>query len=227
MRLARYIRSFSARHTSVLVILIELLANKGKELFVQRREVNKMEKFVRTIVDEVAMNRMMTRMSHEIIEKNKGIQHCILVGIHTRGVYVAERIAAKIKNIEGVCVPCKQLDITSYRDDFRKTTCNNQMQSSDRQDTSNFKSHLGCIENKKVILVDDVLYTGRTIRAAMDALMDCGRPQSIQLAVLIDRGHRELPISPNFVGKNVPTAKTEKIVVGLKEVDQKDEVTIV
>ncbi|MCM3126283.1 MULTISPECIES: bifunctional pyr operon transcriptional regulator/uracil phosphoribosyltransferase PyrR [unclassified Paenibacillus] len=169
------------------------------------------------IMDEIAIRRALTRIAHEILERNKGIEGCILVGIRTRGVYLAERIAAKIEEIEGTKVPCIDLDVTPYRDDRN-------VEADVRQ---SMKKQLDIdIHNKKVILFDDVLYTGRTIRAAMDALMDIGRPQMIQLAVLADRGHRELPVRPDFIGKNVPSSRSESIEVALIEVDGKDEVTI-
>ncbi|GGN96415.1 bifunctional pyr operon transcriptional regulator/uracil phosphoribosyltransferase PyrR [Saccharibacillus kuerlensis] len=171
------------------------------------------------IMDEAAIRRALTRIAHEILEKNKGIEGCVLVGIKTRGVPLAQRIAKRIFEIEGTPVPCGEIDISSYRDD-RKTNG----QAVDCQKL--FGDDQVSIEDKKVILFDDVLYTGRTIRAAMDALMDCGRPQMIQLAVLADRGHRELPIRADYVGKNVPTSKTEEIEVFLSEIDENDVVRI-
>lgn len=170
------------------------------------------------IMDEIGIRRALTRIAHEILEKNKGIDNCILVGIRTRGVYLAERIAAKIEEIEGKKVPCIDLDVTPYRDD-RNTEGNKKNEDIQKQ----LKD---VIHNKKVILFDDVLYTGRTIRAAMDALMDSGRPQMIQLAVLADRGHRELPVRPDFIGKNIPSSRSELIDVALKEIDGVDQVTI-
>ncbi|WP_211745417.1 bifunctional pyr operon transcriptional regulator/uracil phosphoribosyltransferase PyrR [Paenibacillus sp. Marseille-Q4541] len=171
------------------------------------------------IMDEIGIRRALTRIAHEILEKNKGIDDCILVGIRTRGVYLAERIASKIEEIEGKKVPCIDLDVTPYRDD-RNT------EGSIEKNEAIQKQLKEVIHNKKVILFDDVLYTGRTIRAAMDALMDSGRPQMIQLAVLADRGHRELPVRPDFIGKNVPSSRTELIDVALKEIDGVDQVTI-
>ncbi|WP_454192062.1 bifunctional pyr operon transcriptional regulator/uracil phosphoribosyltransferase PyrR [Paenibacillus sp. Marseille-Q7038] len=170
------------------------------------------------IMDEIGIRRALTRIAHEILEKNKGIDDCILVGIRTRGVYLAERIAAKIEEIEGKKVPCIDLDVTPYRDD-RNTEGSKKNEAIQKQ----LKE---VTHNKKVILFDDVLYTGRTIRAAMDALMDSGRPQMIQLAVLADRGHRELPVRPDFIGKNIPSSRSELIDVALKEVDGVDQVTI-
>ncbi|CAM4148456.1 bifunctional pyr operon transcriptional regulator/uracil phosphoribosyltransferase PyrR [Paenibacillus alkaliterrae] len=176
------------------------------------------------IMDETAIRRALTRIAHEIVEKNKGIDNCVIVGIRTRGIYLAHRIAERIKDIEGKPVLVNELDITQYRDD-RKAIA-----SADAEVAAALGETGGApftVQDKKVILFDDVLYTGRTIRAAMDAIMDCGRPQSIQLAVLVDRGHRELPIRPDFVGKNVPTSKQEQIEVQLTEIDQIDQVTII
>lgn len=170
-----------------------------------------------TLLDEAAMRRALTRIAHEILEKNKGVSDVVLVGIKTRGIYIANRLSERIQQIEGVTVPVGELDITLYRDDLTEKHDGPKVQGSN----VNFS-----ITGKKVILVDDVLYTGRTVRAALDALVDIGRPQMIQLAVLIDRGHRELPIRPDYVGKNVPTSKTEKIVVSLNEVDKRDEVKL-
>jgi len=161
--------------------------------------------------------RTLRRIAHEIIEKNSCIEDLVLVGIKRRGVPLAERLAEHIRQIEGVQVPVGVLDITMYRDDFS---------SKDHQLVIN-KSEINFpVEGKRVVLVDDVLYTGRTVRAALDALMDLGRPNIIQLAVLVDRGHREIPIRADFVGKNVPTSKNEIISVKVTEVDGVDEVTI-
>ena len=162
------------------------------------------------IMDETAIRRALIRIAHEIVEKNKGIEDCIIVGIRTRGVYLANRVAARISEIEGTTVPVRELDITKYRDD-RSETVDIMVELSNTPDDTELDSTL--VKNKKVILFDDVLYTGRTIRAAMDAIMDFGRPQNVQLAVLVDRGHRELPIRPDFIGKNVPTSKQEEIQV--------------
>nr|WP_127506660.1 MULTISPECIES: bifunctional pyr operon transcriptional regulator/uracil phosphoribosyltransferase PyrR [Paenibacillus] len=175
----------------------------------------------RAIMDDTAIRRGLTRISHEIVEKNKGIENCVLIGIRTRGVYLARRIAEQIREIEGTPVACGELDITGYRDDRRVEG------ETIRFTTTDGAGNALLIHDKRVILFDDVLYTGRTIRAAMDALMDQGRPQSIQLAVLVDRGHRELPIRPDYVGKNVPTSKEENIRVALTEVDGEDIVTII
>jgi pyrimidine operon attenuation protein/uracil phosphoribosyltransferase len=171
------------------------------------------------VLDEQAIRRALTRVAHEIIEKNKGIEDCVLVGIKTRGIYIAKRLAERIAQIEEKDILVGELDITLYRDDLTKKTSNEEplVKGSDIP----FE-----ISNKKVILVDDVLYTGRTVRAGMDALMDIGRPSAIQLAVLVDRGHRELPIRADYVGKNIPTSSDEKIVVELNEVDEIEQVSI-
>ena len=169
------------------------------------------------IMDGEAMRRAIVRIAHEIIEKNKCVENVILVGIRTRGVPLAQRIAKEIENIENVTVPVGFLDITLYRDDL-STLAYNPIVHGTELDFN--------ISGKVIILVDDVLYTGRTIRAALDALIDMGRPKAIELAVLIDRGHKELPIRADFVGKNVPTAQKEIIDVTLKESDEEDEVII-
>jgi len=169
------------------------------------------------IMDEMAMKRALTRIAHEIIERNKGVDNVAVVGIRRRGGPLAQRLAARIQEIEGVNVPVGILDITLYRDDL--TTLSSQPQV--RRTEVDFD-----VSGMNVVLVDDVLYTGRTIRAALDALIDLGRPKSIQLAVLIDRGHRELPIKADFIGKNVPTSRQEVISVQVKEIDTKDEVVI-
>ncbi|MCH6268919.1 bifunctional pyr operon transcriptional regulator/uracil phosphoribosyltransferase PyrR [Neobacillus citreus] len=171
------------------------------------------------VLDEQAIGRALTRIAHQIIEKNKGIEGCVLVGIRTRGIYIAKRLALKIAQIEGSPIQVGELDITLYRDDLTKKT--------ESQEPLVKGSDIPFdISDKKVVLVDDVLYTGRTVRAGLDALMDLGRPASIQLAVLVDRGHRELPIRADYVGKNIPTSSNEKIVVELLEVDKVDQVSI-
>jgi len=169
------------------------------------------------IMDGAAIQRVLTRVAHEIVEKNKGTADLVLIGLRSRGVDLARRLSQRLKEIDGVDVPVGALDITLYRDDLGKGG----PQPAVRRTEISFS-----IENKKVILVDDVLYTGRTIRAAMDGLMDLGRPRTIQLAVLVDRGHRELPIRADYVGKNVPTAKTEQVQVMLQEEDGVDRVVI-
>lgn len=168
------------------------------------------------IMDGKALDRALTRITHEIIERNKGIEDLVLLGIKTRGVNLAKRICEKIRNIEGNELPVGSLDITSYRDDIKSKD----MPGEDTTDIS-FD-----ITGKKVILVDDVLYTGRTVRAAMDAIVDMGRPLSIQLAVLVDRGHREFPIRADYVGKNVPTSRSEMVIVNVMETDDMDGVLL-
>lgn len=162
------------------------------------------------LLDEAAMNRALTRIAHEIIEANKGAKDIVLVGIETRGVPLAKVLAEKIKLIEQIDVPVEKINITFYRDDLEKRF--SQPITGESVINSN-------INGKTIILVDDVIYTGRTVRAAMDALMDLGRPSYIKLATLIDRGHRELPIRSDFVGKNIPTSKKEIVHVHVKEID--------
>lgn len=169
------------------------------------------------VLDQETVSRSLVRMAHEIIEKNKGVANICLVGIRTRGVFIANRLAENIRKIEGREVPAGTLDITLYRDDLTLIA----YQPVVHKTEIDFD-----ISGKDVVLVDDVLYSGRTIRAALDALIDLGRPNTIQLAVLIDRGHRELPIRPDYVGKNIPTAKDETVQVRLSEIDGKDEVVI-
>lgn len=159
---------------------------------------------VTIILDGAGVKRALTRIAHEILERNKGVQELVLVGIRTGGIHLAEELATRLHEIEGERVPVGSVDITLYRDDLKGHASPPPVRKTDIPFT---------IEGKKVVLVDDVLFTGRTIRAAMDALMDHGRPQYIQLAVLIDRGHRELPIRADFVGRNVPTSLKEKIQV--------------
>jgi len=185
-----------------------------------------MIKEVHVIMDETAIRRALNRIAHEILERNKGIEDCILIGIRRRGVYLAQRIAERIQEIEGTPIAYGELDVTAYRDD-RLEERTLIFEDGDLA-VNQLKNSLGnvSIHDKKIILFDDVLFTGRTIRAAMDALMDCGRPRMIQLAVLADRGHRELPIRPDYIGKNVPTSNQEQIEVALMELDGKDEVTI-
>jgi pyrimidine operon attenuation protein/uracil phosphoribosyltransferase len=168
------------------------------------------------LMDEIAMRRALTRIAHEILEKNKGVENCMLIGIRTRGIFLAQRIAQLILDIEQMPILVGEIDVTLYRDDITIKNSESQMVTNQSMD----------IRSKKLILFDDVLYTGRTVRAAMDALMDLGRPEMIQLAVLVDRGHRELPIRPDYVGKNVPTSKMEEIDVRLEEVDGIDQVLI-
>lgn len=169
------------------------------------------------IIDATGIHRILTRIAHEILEKHKGAEDLVFIGLRSRGVDIARRLAQRLKEIEGIDVPVGALDVTLYRDDLGKVGPHPKV----RKTEIPFS-----IDNKKVILVDDVLYTGRTIRAAMDSLMDLGRPRLIQLAVLVDRGHRELPIRADYVGKNVPTAKTEQVQVMLQEEDGVDRVVI-
>jgi pyrimidine operon attenuation protein/uracil phosphoribosyltransferase len=169
------------------------------------------------IVDAQGLRRIITRISHEIVERNKGIENLVLVGVQRRGVPLAQRIAENIKNFEGYEVPQGSLDITLYRDDLSTVS---------HSPVLNGTEIPIDIRGKNVVLIDDVLYTGRTVRAALDALMDLGRPRTIQLAVIVDRGHRELPIRADFVGKNVPTSGREIIGVRVKEHDDVDAVVI-
>ncbi len=169
------------------------------------------------LIDSAAMGRAITRIAHEILEKNKGTEDLVLIGIRTRGVPLAERLAARIEEIEGIEVKTGILDITLYRDDLSTVA---------QQPIVHRTEIPFDITGKKVVLVDDVLYTGRTVRAALDALIDLGRPLQIQLAIMIDRGHRELPIRADFVGKNLPTSKTEVVDVNFKEIDEQDAVLL-
>ncbi len=169
------------------------------------------------VMDDMGMKRALTRIAHEIIEKNKGVENVVIIGIRRRGGPLADRLGEIIRNIEGVDIPVGILDITLYRDDLTTLGPNPQVHRTE----VNFN-----INDKVIVLVDDVLYTGRTVRAALDALIDIGRPRSIQLAVLVDRGHRELPIKADYIGKNTPTSKSEIITVKVEEIDGKDEVLI-
>ena len=169
------------------------------------------------IMDAESINRSITRVAHEILEHNRGPDNIILVGILTRGEPLAKRLRKLIENITNIKIPIGFLDITFHRDDFRKRLIVPQVKGTDIHDS---------IDDKIVVLVDDVLFTGRTIRAAMDELNVFGRPSNIQLAVLVDRGHRELPIRPDYVGKNIPTNEGEHVKVLLKEFDKKDLVTL-
>ncbi len=192
---------------------IPFLSRKKKSLEVK----NMKEKAV--VLDDQMIRRALTRISHEIVERNKGVENCVLVGIKTRGIFIAQRLAERIGQIEGKEMAVGELDITLYRDDLT-------LQSKNKEPLVKGSDIPVDITNKKVILVDDVLYTGRTVRAAMDALMDIGRPSQIQLAVLVDRGHRELPIRADYVGKNIPTSSEERIEVDLRETDKQDRVSI-
>lgn len=170
-----------------------------------------------SLLDENAIRRALTRLSHEIIEKNKGVENIVLVGVKRRGYPLAERLSELIEKFEGIKVPVASVDITLYRDDLTNV--------SDTPNLNDPKIDVD-IKGRKVIIVDDVLYTCRTVRAAIDAIMDQGRPEFIQLAVLVDRGHKELPIRADYVGKNIPTSKDEIIRVQIKEIDGTDSVEI-
>ena len=172
----------------------------------------------KVILDEADIRRAVTRIAHEIVERNHGCENLTLIGIHTRGVPLAKRIAASINDSEGANILAGSLDIALHRDDINS-------------DETELKLRPIVvppdIEEKRIILVDDVLYTGRTVRAAMDALIDYGRPRSVQLVAFIDRGHRELPIRADYVGKNLPTSTHEEVAVRVKEIDGRDEVALV
>ncbi|MDD5087550.1 MAG: bifunctional pyr operon transcriptional regulator/uracil phosphoribosyltransferase PyrR [bacterium] len=170
------------------------------------------------IVDAAGFQRTITRLAHEIIERNRGTEKLGFVGMQTRGVFLARRLADKIAAIEGITIPVGVLDTTMYRDDYRTALKQPEVQITEIP----FDPY-----DMNVVLVDDVLFTGRTVRAALDALMDFGRPRRIQLAVLVDRGHRELPIKPDFVGKNVPTSINEEVRVRMTEIDGEDAVLLV
>jgi pyrimidine operon attenuation protein/uracil phosphoribosyltransferase len=180
-------------------------------------EVNVMDRPERQVLDGSGVQRALSRMAHELIERHKGVEGLVLVGIRTNGVYLARRLAAKIADIEGTAVALGELDITLYRDDLSTIKAHPLV----RKTEIPFD-----LTDRKVVLVDDVLFTGRTIRAAMDGVMDLGRPRLIQLAVLIDRGHRELPIRADYVGKNIPTGPDERVKVFLREEGQDDRVVI-
>jgi pyrimidine operon attenuation protein/uracil phosphoribosyltransferase len=171
----------------------------------------------RTVLDAQAISRALTRISHEILERNRGAGSLVLLGIPSRGVPLAERIAARMSQVEGAEVPVGSLDVTMYRDDLRMRPARTLLPT---------QIPPGGIDDKTVVLVDDVLFSGRTIRAALDAMNDVGRPRAVQLAVLVDRGHRELPIRADFVGKNLPTSLVENVQLTLAEVDGEDAVRI-
>lgn len=171
------------------------------------------------IWDKLAMKRALVRITYEIIERNKGVEDLVLVGIKTRGVYLARRMRDRLKEVEKVDVPVGELDITPYRDDRKNDFSQEKIPDLEPMDLD--------ITNKNVVLVDDVLYTGRTIRAAMDALIANGRPKSISVAVLVDRGHRELPIKADFVGKNIPTSLNEQVSINVSEIDGVDSIELI
>lgn len=185
------------------------LAGTGRAFFVAREEGNPV-RLKAQIMDEAALNRALMRISHEIVEKNKGAEGLLLVGIRRRGEPIAQRIRLNIRRIEAVDVPCGSIDIRFYRDDLTAVA--------DMPEVRRTELPFD-VTDRDVVLVDDVLYTGRTARAAIEAIFTCGRPRSIQLAVLVDRGHRELPIRADFVGKNIPTSHSELVEVRLPEYD--------
>ena len=175
------------------------------------------EKIKAKVMDSRKIRRSLHRMVTEIIERNRELNSLVIVGIRTRGIYLGKRVSKMIKEMENIKIPMGVLDITLYRDDFSELEAQHIVQ----------KTEIGfSVEDKEILLVDDVLFTGRTIRAAMDSLFDLGRPKSIQLFVLIDRGHRELPVRADYVGKFLPTSKREIVQVHLKEIDETDEVLI-
>ena len=176
------------------------------------------EKIKAEILSEQDFQRIVTRLAHEILEKNRGSENLVIIGIRTRGAFLATRLSKKIEEIEGKKIPTGFLDITLYRDDFRTRL---------KQPAVEVTNIPFKIDEQNIVLVDDVLYTGRTIRSALDALMDFGRPALIHLAVLVDRGHRELPIRPDFVGKNIPTSIGEEVNVLMTEIDKVDKVLLV
>src|SRR5436190_1186384 len=171
------------------------------------------------VMDADRIGRTLTRIAHEIVERNKGVEDLALVGVRTRGVHIARRLAQSLTEITGHAIPTGALDITLYRDDLMR-------QAVGPQPVVRLTEIPFSIDNRKILLVDDVLYTGRTTRAALDALIDFGRPLAIQLVVLVDRGHRELPIKADYVGKNLPTSSKQSVQVRLQEIDGTDEVLI-
>ena len=187
---------------------------KTTDVIKERGLVIQMEK---VLFDQDTITRSLKRIAHEILEKNDNLNDVVIIGIKTRGSYLAERLVRLIEVFEGVTVPLGELDITKYRDDITREM---------KEVIVNQSTVPMTLNGKTVILVDDVLYTGRTVRAALEAVLEYGRPKNIQLATLIDRGHRELPIRPDFVGKNIPTALNEQIRVAMEEIDQHDGITI-
>jgi pyrimidine operon attenuation protein/uracil phosphoribosyltransferase len=171
---------------------------------------------MKILMDDQAIRRAITRISHEIIEKNKGTDNLVIIGVKTRGVPLASRIVQRIEDIEGIRLPVGTIDITFYRDDLQRKSERPVINQLDQID----------VKSKTVIIVDDVVFTGRTCRAAIEAIIDQGRPNKIQFAALIDRGHRELPLRPDFVGKNVPTSTSEIVHVHFDEVDGEDRVVL-
>jgi pyrimidine operon attenuation protein/uracil phosphoribosyltransferase len=175
------------------------------------------EKIKARIMDSRKIKRALQRMTTEIIERNRNLKNLVIVGIRTRGIYISKRVCSLIKNLEKIDIPVGVLDITLYRDDFSEIEAQHMVKKTEIDFS---------VDKKDVLLIDDVLFTGRTIRAAMDSLIDLGRPKTIQLLVLIDRGHRELPIRADYVGKFLPTSRREVVQVKLKEIDDSDEVLI-
>ncbi|MBE0460864.1 MAG: bifunctional pyr operon transcriptional regulator/uracil phosphoribosyltransferase PyrR [Candidatus Aminicenantes bacterium] len=175
------------------------------------------EKIKARVMDSRKIKRVLERITTEIIERNRDLKNLVIIGIRTRGIYIGKRISKLIKNAENIDIPVGVLDITLYRDDFSELEAQHMVKKTEIDFS---------VTDKDVLLVDDVLFTGRTIRAAMDSLIDLGRPKTIQLLVLIDRGHRELPIKADYVGKYLPTSRREIVHVKLKEIDNKDEVLI-
>ena len=173
----------------------------------------------RILVDAKGVERVLARIAHEVVERNRGVEDLVLIGVRSRGVDIASRIAKNIARIEGAEVPLGIIDITLYRDDLSRST--------EQPPLVKGTDIKFPIDDRHVVVVDDVLYTGRTVRAALDAIMDFGRPRSIQLAVLIDRGHRELPIRADYVGKNIPTSPTESVQVEILGRDGRDRVTLI
>ena len=176
------------------------------------------EKIKAKIITDIDMKRIITRLSHEILEKNRGTKDLVLIGLRTRGAFLAERISKKMTEIEGEKIPTGFLDVTLYRDDFRTRL---------KQPAVEVTNIPFDLDGKNIVLIDDVLYTGRTVRSALDAIMDFGRPSRIDLAILVDRGHRELPIRADFIGKNIPTSIGEEIRVKMTEIDDMDAVLLV
>ena len=170
------------------------------------------------VVDKQGLERILTRISHEILERNRGSENLVLMGMRTRGEFLAERISRIIKQIDNADLPLGILDVTLYRDDFRTSL---------KQPMVSVSNITFDINGKDVILIDDVLYTGRTVRSALNALMDFGRPSSIQLFILVDRGHRELPIRADYVGKNIPTSTNQEVKVKMEEIDGEDSIYLI
>ena len=203
------VRLFCGTVLQIAGLFFFVITARGKENDMKRKTM---------IMDEAALRRAMARITHEIIERNQGAEEICLLGVERRGIHLANMLAENIRKFEGVVVPLGSLDITKHRDD---------MSDEDKQNIESRGHHIPCdIREKTVIIVDDVLYTGRTARAALEAVFSNARPRSVQLAVLIDRGHRELPIRPDYVGKNLPTSKTELVAVNVRQIDGENGVYI-